>query len=183
MSIKLIWLTFFAETFLIGELFLLLAASFSALVIGLCTADANESADNELRRDTWSHRSFCFLYKSGLISVPHPRFYYKSIIFIQFDRKFILPKMPCNFMCKITLYSSAFLRNSTTSRYHVCATCPPLTKVLLSILFALSPAKPKFSLSVWAFFTLISYAYCENGRTDFLTGNSLFLEQQHKQIY
>lgn len=76
-----------------------------------------------------------------------------------------------------TLYSSAFLRSSTTSRYHVCAMCPPFTKVLLSILFS-SPAKPKFSLSVSAFLSLISYAYCENGRTDRLVGNSLFLHKK-----
>lgn len=62
------------DAILIGELFLLLAASFSSFVIGLWTAVANDNADNELRRETWSHKSFCFLYRSGLISVPQPRF-------------------------------------------------------------------------------------------------------------
>lgn len=39
----------------------------------LCTVDANESADSELRFETWSQRSFCFLYNSGSISIPQPR--------------------------------------------------------------------------------------------------------------
>lgn len=54
LSMKLIWLMFFVadDAILIGELFLLLAASFSSFVIGLWTAVANDSADNELRRET-----------------------------------------------------------------------------------------------------------------------------------
>lgn len=60
-----------------GEVLRLLAASFSAFVIGLCTDDANDNADSELRRDTCSQRSFCFAKRSGFISVPQPRFCWK----------------------------------------------------------------------------------------------------------
>lgn len=162
---------------LVGELRLLFSCSFSSFVYDLRKAicqqnlrvnwrwtyylwlvEAKDNADNELRRDTWSHNSTCLLYRSDILSgassVPHPRCW-NLISNIQY-RIYALSNS------RFTLYCPAFFLSSTTSLYHGSLV---LFINLISLLF--SGGFSGFSPGLCVY-RPSEYSYWENGRYFFL---------------